>query len=990
MMSLSEGATLGRYVIRTRIGVGGMGEVYLAEDASLGRKVALKIMPPEIADDANRVRRFVQEAKAASALTHPNILTVFEIGDSQGSKYIATEYIRGVTLGLRMRQQPPLMLIEALDIALQAASALGAAHEAGIIHRDIKPENIMIRDDGLVKVLDFGLAKLLTFDEVPGGNEKDTLLAGSAEAVGSAPRTDPGILMGTVSYMSPEQARGRALDTRTDIFSLGIVLYELFAGRRPFVGEGHLDQISSILKDDPLPLRQVSPSVPRELERIVNKTLRKDRDHRYQHIKDLEIDLADIREELKFEAKLNKTVDQAVPAAVTEQGGNRPTLTESLSSTRRFTLLHAIIFIFISAGIVAAVWTFSSSLGIRRTSGAAMKTAEIASWSSAPGEIFATARFSPDAKMIAFASTKSGGKNIWVTQTTSKEGIQVTDDAFSNTDPIWSPKGDEIAFFSQRSGSTDGHPGSTGIWRVSALGGGSPRAVGPVKDGSASLRRWTESGKIYFQSGGELHSIDVGSGASQQVTFLTGQGRVLWVDIADDEKSLAYAFSSEGSWSLHVNNLAMTAPAEIAKGTGPVRGFVWVPTKNRFFISPQIDGVYQTSLIDGSGAPVQLTSADSDSVVVEASNDGRSVITSSAKEGSDVWKVSVADGVESPVIRDLNAKLWPAVSPDNQKVIFQSIRNLNRGSNLFEGGLLEIPVHPKGSAGTPTVIADKAALPAWSPRGDRIAFLRKTGDTLGLITADAAGGGERTLLQEGIPIVAYSVSPYNIVQTNPFAWSPDGAGIAVVTIKGGISDMKLVSIADGGERSLTKNTDSAISFYCPVWSSDGKRLAFQFQKKNPQADKPPLAGLGVIDLSSSSFAFIIESDKPIRLIGWTPDENSLIFAETQRRAEGLPPETTLKQAAVSGVSVSDIRVLKNVYYYNISLSGDRKLMAFAGRNEEKDDIWVMPLKGEPRKITNNNDSWLYFSRLAWLPDGSAIVFGKQNRFSLLSMSTEID
>ncbi len=987
-MSLSEGATLGRYVIRSRIGAGGMGVVYLAEDASLSRKVALKIMPREIAEDANRVRRFVQEAKAASGLTHQNILTVFDIGDFEGSKYIATEYIRGVTLGERMRQQPPLLLIEALDIALQAASALGAAHEAGIIHRDVKPENIMIRDDGLVKVLDFGLAKLLSFDEVPGGNEKDTLLAGPEQASGSTPRTEPGIVMGTVSYMSPEQARGRALDTRTDIFSFGIVLYELFAGRRPFTGEGHLDQISSILKDDPTPLRQVSPSVPRELERIVNKTLRKDRDHRYQHIKDLEIDLEDIREELKFEAKLNKTVDQAVPAAVTEQRGTRPTLTESLSTTRRFTLLHAIIFILISAGIVAAVWTFRSSLGIQSTSGAAIKTVEIASWSSAPGEIFATARFSPDAKMIAFASTKSGTKNIWVTQTTSKEGIQVTNDAFANTDPIWSPKGDEIAFFSQRPGATDGY--STGIWRVSALGGGAPRAVGPVKDGSALLRRWTESGKIYFQSGGELHSIDVATGATQQVSSLKDQGRVLWVDISDDEKSLAYAFSSEGNWSLHVNNLAMTDPSEIANGTGPIRGFVWVPAKVRFFISPQIDGVYQTSMIDVSGTPVQLTAADSDSVVVEASNDGRSVIISSAKEGSDVWKVSVADGVESPIIRDLNAKLWPAVSPDNQKVIFQSIRNLNRGSNLFEGGLMAIPVQPKGSAGTPTVIADQASLPAWSPKGDRIAFLRKTGDTLGLITVDAAGGGERSLLADGIPVVAYSVSPYNIVQTNPFAWSPDGAGIAVVTNKGGVSDMKLVSITDRGERSLTKNTDSAVSFYCPVWSSDGRRLAFQFQKKNPQADKPQLTGLGVIDLSVSSVAFIVESEKPIRLIGWTPEENSLIFAETQRRADGLPPETTLKQAAVSGGSVSDIRVLKNVYYYNIFLSADRKLVAYASRNDEKDDIWVMPIKGEPRKITNNNDSWLYFSRLAWLPDGSAIVFGKQNRFSLLSMSTDID
>ena len=244
-----------------------MGEVYLAEDSKLGRQVALKVLLSEVSGDKERVNRFVQEAKAASALNHPNILTVFEIGNHDGSQYIATELIKGLTLRDHLKSET-IGLIASLDIALQITAALGAAHEAGIIHRDIKPENIMIRQDGLVKVLDFGLAKLLPNS------------AQSIETTLPHLNTKPGMIVGTVAYMSPEQARGKQIDPRSDIFSLGIVLFEMFAGKRPFEGESHLDLISSILKDDAPALRQFVPEMPRQLERIVDKTLRKDREHR--------------------------------------------------------------------------------------------------------------------------------------------------------------------------------------------------------------------------------------------------------------------------------------------------------------------------------------------------------------------------------------------------------------------------------------------------------------------------------------------------------------------------------------------------------------------------------------------------------------------------------------------------------------------------------------------------------------------------------------
>ncbi len=216
---IEAGASIGHYRIVTKIGTGGMGEVYLAQDAKLERQVALKVLLDEVAGDEERVRRFVQEAKAASALNHPNILTVYEIGEFEHTRYIATELIKGETLRDRLRGEP-MTLREVLDVAMQVAAALNAAHGAGIVHRDIKPENIMLRDDGIVKVLDFGLAKL---NANPAGQ------ADSEDATRAQVNTRPGVVMGTVLYMSPEQARGKETDARCDVWSLGVVMYEMLA-----------------------------------------------------------------------------------------------------------------------------------------------------------------------------------------------------------------------------------------------------------------------------------------------------------------------------------------------------------------------------------------------------------------------------------------------------------------------------------------------------------------------------------------------------------------------------------------------------------------------------------------------------------------------------------------------------------------------------------------------------------------------------------------
>jgi eukaryotic-like serine/threonine-protein kinase len=298
-MGLASGAKLGRYEIRSKLGEGGMGEVYLAEDTKLHRKVALKILPADVASNRQRMERFVQEAKAASALNHPNIITIYEIDELDSGHFIVTEFIDGETL----RERMGLALIklgEVLDVAIQTASALSAAHEAGIVHRDIKPDNIMLRRDGIVKVLDFGLAKLA---------EQTPTHYVDMEALTSAPiKTEPGMVMGTAIYMSPEQARGLQVDARSDIFSLGVLIYEMVAGRLPFAGSNTIDIMAAILSDkEPLPLARYRPEAPAELERIVQKTLAKEREQRYQSAKDLLIDLRQLKKRLEIDAELART-----------------------------------------------------------------------------------------------------------------------------------------------------------------------------------------------------------------------------------------------------------------------------------------------------------------------------------------------------------------------------------------------------------------------------------------------------------------------------------------------------------------------------------------------------------------------------------------------------------------------------------------------------------------------------------------------------------
>ncbi|MGH9931326.1 MAG: protein kinase domain-containing protein, partial [Pyrinomonadaceae bacterium] len=483
---LKPGQAIGSYEVISFISCGGMGEVYLAQDRRLRRKVALKILPASFTQDSDRLQRFEQEARSASALNHPNIITIYEILKANSTQVIATEFVEGETLRQRL-SHTQLSLTQSLLIAIQIADALVAAHAAGIIHRDIKPENIMLRPDGYVKVLDFGLAKLT--------DRKETKPDDSTRAM---IQTSAGIVMGTVSYMSPEQARGLPVDERTDIWSLGVVLYEMLAGRAPFEGTTTSDVIVSVLEREPRSITGLAPETPEGVEWIVTKALTKERDDRYQTAREM---LSDIRR-LKQRLDLATELQRSGPPEVSETSGEVSPSLRTLPDEGFVTQLRnhwvlATLSLVILAGVLLGIY----ELLTRRQTKSAMSATEVLRTTQIPTPTgLEIPALSPDGNSIAYSS---GGELYVKPLTPGAREIQLTSDAQGNSDPAWSPDGRLIGFSSGKRG---------GIWVIPASGG----TVRQVTNFGA-WPAWSPDGSlIAFQSeGGPMPPTTIWTVSSQ-------------------------------------------------------------------------------------------------------------------------------------------------------------------------------------------------------------------------------------------------------------------------------------------------------------------------------------------------------------------------------------------------------------------------------------------------------------------------------------------
>ena len=473
---IPSGSKLGRYEIRSHIGAGGMGDVYLARDTELDRNVALKVLPPAVASDQQRMRRFVQEAKAASSLNHQHIITIYEIGETDATRFIATEFIDGVTLRQQLKLGR-LSLNETLDIGIQIATGLAAAHEAGIIHRDIKPENIMLRNrDGFVKLLDFGLAKLTEISPAETDTEAPTRALVNTEA---------GTVMGTVTYMSPEQARGKPVDERTDIWSLGVVLYEMTTGIIPFGGESSADVIAAIVKTDPVPVTRLAPEAPAKLEEIIAKTLEKDRDERYQTIKDLLVDLRRLKKRLDFESESERSTapDQThsihtTPAAAQTAtlDSVRPTSSAEyiVSEIKRHKtgVILAVIAIPLLIGAAFLAW---SKFATPATPAAApaMKITKLTSGGRVNGlPIDGSTSISPDGKYVVFTLNEAGKISMWVRQISTGSDVQILPASDLRNNGTTISNDSEFVYYV---GMIRGNPSGT-LYQIPILGG-TPRKV---------------------------------------------------------------------------------------------------------------------------------------------------------------------------------------------------------------------------------------------------------------------------------------------------------------------------------------------------------------------------------------------------------------------------------------------------------------------------------------------------------------------------------
>jgi len=978
-MPLNSGDRLGRYEITSQIGEGGMGQVYLAYDPSLQRKVAIKILDNEFADNEERLARFVREARSASALNHPNILTIFEITRENNINFIVSEFVEGRDLKSRIKIGKA-GLAEALEIAIQSASALAAAHDAGIVHRDIKPANVMVREDGIVKIVDFGIAKLTP-------RHFDPEIHGEAPTI-SKIGTAPGMMIGTPRYMSPEQARGKPVDNRSDIFSFGLVLFELFTGSRAFDGESSVDVLSSILKDEAPSIRDIEPALPKQLERIISKALRKDVDHRYQDVRDLLIDLEDLRDELKLLRKTgrgDKTTPMSVHHTDAETAEVTGSLTAGIVKTRRFTLLHAIGFAAAVLVIAGGYIWYDSYSHPPEVFSEERKISEVASWSNAPGELLTNARFSPDGKLIAFTSTKSGTKDIWVTQAVSGEPIPITKDGNSNTDPVWSPDGSQIAYLSDNGAIASQQGSRMGLWRVSALGG-DPKAVVPLPDGSTRLKRWSGD-RIVYESGGELFAVGVTDGKVSRITdFKSKNSNIAWADVSDDGKTISYAVKNGEKWDLSVADADGSDATVRLSSDVRISDVVWLAASDTYFFSRDVNGIEQVfGLAPEAEEPIQLTDSPTSSVVSDASPDASSVLFSSVREESNLWRVSDSGENESPFARSVSAEFWPAVSSDGSRVAFQSVRNLDRGDKLMSCSLIVKSASGGDERSEGVSVTPDGALPAWSPDGSNLAFMRIEDQKYSLFVVNASGGSERRIGTDLLP-VAYSISPYNRVQTAEFTWLPDGSGVAYAYKSGEDSLIKFAPFEAGTAKDLTKTLENE-SQYCPIPSRDGKTLAYYSQTRKRTAAGKTMRSIWTVDLATSESRRILETNELVRLIGWTADNTKLILARASRYTS-VPPETILLALDPVSGSTSEINSLQNAYYYNIFLSNDGSRIAYASRAGGADNLWIVPSGGgTPVRLTDNNDPETYFSAIAWSQD--SLFFGKQTRFSLLSKITDL-
>jgi eukaryotic-like serine/threonine-protein kinase len=780
-MPLGPGSRLDAYELLQPLGAGGMGEVWLATELRLGRKLALKLLPSDLTRDPARVSRFEQEARAASALSHPNVCTILALGETaDGQHYIAMEYVDGETLRKRIAGGRHTIR-EAVDIAVQIASALVAAHAAGIVHRDIKPENVIVRPDGFVKVLDFGLAKLTAAAE-----------STAVEATQTAFCTDAGTVVGTIAYMSPEQARGQQVDFRTDIWSAGVVLYELIAGRSPFAGASSSDALAAILDREPAPLARFEPGVPAELQRIVTKALRKDRSHRYQSSQDLLLDLHELQDDVHAQARAGSSpsamrgvTEQSVLAAQPPAARSKPAI------------VIAALAVVLLMGAAAAVWW-------TRGTTTELPALDIVPLTSDAGNEESPS-FSPDGSQVAYSwdGERQDNRDIYVKLIGAPTPLRLTNDPADDLNPVFSPDGRSIGFVRVT--------GKRWAYVITPVIGGGERTVAELPQqvvdpttpyDSDWSSAWMPDGRSIVLSGLRLLSLDTGK--LRDLTTNAGARVSGWYPaVAPDGRTMAFARTS-GFAGFGLYLLALSSD-------GTFKG------------APRL-----LSLVDGNLAGLAWT-ADSRHLVFAS---GR--LSGTSGMGKTLWRMPATEGARPTQVPVGNDATAPAIPSRGDRLAF--VRN------TLVVNLWLAFADARGGGGSsrfaPSTRSDWN--PHYSPDGSRVAFeSNRTGESA--IWVSAADGSN--LMEVFSRAGRHSGSP---------RWAPDGGRIAFDSTAAGNFD--IYAIQPGTAQPLRLTTESSDDVM-PSWSPEGNWIYFASGRSGRQEVwKVPAAGGAAVQVTRNGGA----------------------------------------------------------------------------------------------------------------------------------------
>jgi serine/threonine protein kinase/Tol biopolymer transport system component len=782
-MRLAAGHRLGSYEIVAPLGAGGMGEVYRARDTRLGREVAIKVLPAERIADEGRRRRFVSEAQAASALNHPNIVTIYEIESADGSDFIVMEYVPGRTLAALI-PKTGMPVGEALRVAIPVADGLAAAHARGIVHRDLKPANVVVTHEGVVKVLDFGLAKLMGDDPEDGDGTGTTF-------TDELPVSRPGAITGTAGYMSPEQATGGSVDARSDVFALGAMLYEMVTGRRAFEGRTVSETLAAVVRDQPRPARDLVPAIPEAFERTIARCLRKEPDRRFQHMVDVRVELEELRQEA-------------------DQAPRTPAVQTRWRAWSR-------------AGLAAGLAAAALLTWLRWSRPVAPVPPRLVSLTALPG-VETVPTFSPDGKQVAFgwAGEKNENADIYVKIVGDSQLHRLTTDPARDMAPAWSPDGRQIAFLRV----APSRPPSGSIHLVSALGG-PDRKLGDWQAPAGPLS-WAPDGRALATPRAAFADETAPGAFGIFLVPVDGAEARLLTQAPPDGRDIAPAFSPDGrhlayaSCSTRIATPCDVFVVDLGPGLEPrwpsrrltrqahysIERIAWMPDGRSLVygaeLGPETFYLYRVGA-DGGEAPERLELPGVGARFPAIA--GERLAFTRWLFDQDI--VRFAPGQPPDVFSGSSYLDGPArFSPDGRRVAFESMRSGERMEIWLADARgqdsQQLTHEPGRSQGSP----------AWSPDGRRIAF-----DSLGedgrwnIWTIDVDGGTARRLTwdpgDEHVP-----------------AWSRDGRwvyfgargdgreGIWRIPSTGGVEE-RVVELGVGSLGVAQESPDGKTLFFAP-------------------------------------------------------------------------------------------------------------------------------------------------------------------------------